>query len=147
VDISEQVIQRATKNADHNKLSASTQFIALDAFEYLENGVKNGQKFDVINLDPPSFAKSKKTVRKAIRGYKEIHTNACKLLNPGGFLATASCSHNVDEETFLSVINDAARMVGRSLKLLEWHGAAPDHPVLPAMPETRYLKFGIFQID
>jgi len=147
VDISEPVIRRAIKNTELNKLAHSAKFFTGDAFEYLEHAVSNGKKFDVINLDPPSFAKSKKTVSKAIRGYKEIHTNACKLLNTGGFLATESCSHNVTEESFLSVIDDGARSAGRTLKLLEWHGAAPDHPVLPSMPETRYLKFGIFQID
>ena len=144
VDISESAVQRSGNNARLNNLNA--RFTEADAFEFLKNACTKNQKFDVINLDPPSFAKSKKTVRKAIRGYEEIHSYAMQLLKPDGILATASCSHHITEETFLDIVNDCARSKGRNVNLLEWRGAAPDHPVLPAMPETRYLKFGIFRI-
>ena len=147
VDVSESIIQRASNNAKLNKLESKTQFITSDAFEYLEQAVNQNKQFDVINLDPPSFAKSKKTVRKAKRGYKEIHTNALKLLKKGGILSTASCSYNITEETFLDIINECANDLGRKISILEWHGAAPDHPVLPSMPETKYLKFGIFSVE
>ena len=97
-------------------------------------------------LDPPSFAKSKKTVVKAKRGYRELHTSAYRLLNGGGILATASCSHHIYEDTFLEIIQESARSAGRTISLLEWRGASPDHPVLPGMTETRYLKFGILSV-
>jgi 23S rRNA (cytosine1962-C5)-methyltransferase len=147
VDISESVIKRAKNNAKLNDLDKIVRFETGDAFAYLDQAVKDKKQFDVINLDPPSFAKSKKTIRKAKRGYKEIHTNAMKILKPGGILATASCSYNITEETFLDVINESARELGRHISLLEWHGAAPDHPVLISMPETKYLKFGIFFVE
>lgn len=147
VDVSESVIQRAINNANQNRFSAVAQFLTSDAFDYLDQAVKENRRYDVINLDPPSFAKSKKTVRKAKRGYKEIHTNAFKILKPGGILATASCSYNISEETFREIINESAVEVGRTVSMLEWHGAAPDHPVLPSMPETKYLKFGIFLVE
>lgn len=147
IDISESVIQRAKNNAKLNILDKIVSFHTGDAFTYLDQAVKDKKQFDVVNLDPPSFAKSKKTIRKAKRGYKEIHTNAIKILKPGGILATASCSYNITEETFLDIINESARELGRHTSLLEWRGAAPDHPVLIAMPETKYLKFGIFFVE
>ena len=146
IDISEPTIERAKKNAKDNHVDSRTHFVARDAFEYLKEAVEKKQSFDVINLDPPSFAKNKRSVVRARRGYKEIHTYALQLLKPGGILATASCSHHIFDETFLDIINASARATGRNINLLEWHGAAPDHPVLPAMPETRYLKFGIFHV-
>jgi len=147
VDISDSVIQRAKNNAIQNGLDSITNFQVTDAFDFLENAAKENQIYDVVNLDPPSFAKSKRTVRKAKRGYKEIHTNAFKILKQGGILATASCSYNITEETFREIINKAAIEAGRTITTLEWHGAAPDHPVLPSMPETKYLKFGIFLVE
>lgn len=147
VDISETAVSRAAQNAAANHLAGNVTFSQSDAFDFLEKSVQEGRLFDLINLDPPSFAKNKKTVRKAKRGYMEIHCNAMKILKKGGILSTASCSHNITEETFLDVITDSAREVGRRVALLEWHGASPDHPVLPSMPETKYLKFGIFHVE
>ena len=145
IDISETAVERANENAKLNGLER-VHFLAGDAFEYLKHTLETKQKFDMIVLDPPSFAKNKRTVLNAKRGYREIHEKAFSLLHEGGILATASCSHHIYEATFLEIINDAARTTGRTIQLLEWHGAAPDHPVLPAMPETRYLKFGIFRV-
>ena len=147
IDISEPVIQRANNNIKLNKFDSNIQFLIGDAFEYLDQAVKDQRQFDVINLDPPSFAKNKKTVRKAKRGYKEIHLNAMKILKSGGILATATCSYHITEETFLEIINECANNLGKKISLLEWRGAAPDHPVLPSMPETKYLKFGIFCVE
>lgn len=147
VDISEPAVRRAGENAALNKLEAAPRFLARDVFDLLGEGSAAHGKFDVIVLDPPSFTKSKKTVQSARQGYKEIHRGAFDLLAPGGILATASCSHHLYDETFLEIVADSARSAGRSITQLEWHGAAPDHPVLPAMPETRYLKFGIFEVD
>jgi 23S rRNA (cytosine1962-C5)-methyltransferase len=81
------------------------------------------------------------------RGYEEINTLAFQMLTPGGLLASASCSHHVYQEVFLQIVNQCARDTGRKISQLEWHGAAPDHPVLPSMPETQYLKFGIFRVE
>jgi 23S rRNA (cytosine1962-C5)-methyltransferase len=147
VDISEPTITQARKNADLNNVASQTEFIVQDAFEYLKAAVEKKQTFDVVILDPPSFAKNKKAIVRARRGYKDIHMYALQLLKPGGILATASCSHHIYEETFLEIVNTSARATGRNINLLEWHGAAPDHPVLPAMPETRYLKFGVFHVE
>jgi len=145
IDSSESAVARASANAASNDLSANVRFATHDAFDYLKHAVDDHQHFDLIILDPPSFAKNKKSVAGAQRGYKEIHQYAFQLLNAGGILATASCSHHIFEDTFLNIIATAAQSAGRSINMLEWHGAAPDHPVLPSMPETRYLKFGIFQ--
>jgi len=146
IDISETAVGIASENAKKNNLDARVRFEPADVFEYLKGAVSKGQKFNVINLDPPSFAKNKKTVHKAKRGYADLHSLALSALQPGGILATASCSYHIFEETFLEIINDSARGAGKSVSLLEWHGAAPDHPILPAMPETKYLKFGIFRV-
>ncbi len=147
IDISDSVIKRAKNNAKQNGFDSIINFQVIDAFDFLEKAVKENRIYDVVNLDPPSFAKSKKTIKKAKRGYKEIHINAFKILKQGGILATASCSYNITEETFREIINEAAIEAGRTIAMLEWHGAAPDHPVLPSMPETKYLKFGIFLVE
>jgi 23S rRNA (cytosine1962-C5)-methyltransferase len=85
-------------------------------------------------------------VATALKGYKEINTGALRLINPGGILVTASCSHHVTPESFIEAVENGARAAHRSLQLLEWRGAAADHPTLSAMPETSYLKFGIFAV-
>ena len=146
VDVSDIAIASASNNARLNKLDDRTRFIAADAFEYLKSAASKGEKFYRINLDPPSFAKNKKTVRRAMRGYKDLHTLALSVLKPNGILATACCSHHVYEETFLEIINDCARTMERDISLIDWRGASPDHPILPAMPETKYLKFGVFRV-
>ena len=145
VDSSDSAIAKAKVNATINQKTNLT-FDVADVFEMLKSAVADSKRFDAIILDPPSFARSKKTVFTALRGYKEINTNALRLLNPGGFLISASCSHHVAEEAFFSTIEASARSAGRSVQLLESAGASPDHPVLPAMPETKYLKFGIFSV-
>jgi len=146
IDTSEPAIRRASNNATLNGLAAKAKFHAADGFEYLEGAIQRKEKFDLIILDPPSFAKSKKTVVKAKRGYRELHTSAYRLLNEGGILATASCSHHIYEDTFLEIIQESARAAGRTISLLEWRGASPDHPVLPGMTETRYLKFAVLSV-
>lgn len=147
VDISESAIARAIENAQLNELSDKSKFIKADVFEFLKIAIEKGEKFDVVVLDPPSFTKSRKNIPTAKKGYGEINTNALKLLSEGGILATASCSHHIDDATFLEIINKSAKSADRKIRLLEWRGASPDHSVLPAMPETKYLKFGIFEVS
>jgi 23S rRNA (cytosine1962-C5)-methyltransferase len=147
VDVSEPSVRRAIHNAELNELAGTTRFVTKDAFEFLDDAGTREEKFDVINLDPPSFAKSRKMVTRAKRGYRDLHRLALRVLAPGGILATSSCSYHIFEQTFLDIINETAQSLGKQLTLLQWSGAAPDHPVLPGMPETKYLKFGVFRVD
>ena len=94
----------------------------------------------MIILDPPSFSRSKATVEGALRGYKEIHLRALRMLDPGGVLATFSCSHHINAQAYMEMIVDAANDAHRLLRREAIYGASPDHPVLPAVPESEYLK-------
>lgn len=144
LDISESSIAKARVNARLN--SAAVEFEIHDVHEMLKLLGEKNKKFDVVILDPPSFTKSKKNIPAALRGYKEINTAAMRLITAGGFLITSSCSHHITEDGFLSTIEQAAVKAKRNVQLLEFTGAAPDHPVIPAMPETKYLKFAIFAV-
>lgn len=144
IDISGEAVSRARHNAQINSLD-TVQFEQHDVFDKLESYASSNTQFDVIVLDPPSFAKNRKTVPAAKRGYKDLHTRAFRVLRKGGILLSASCSHHIEPDVFLSLIDESARKAGRSLQLLEWRGAAPDHPTLPAVRETQYLKFGVFR--
>lgn len=145
IDISETAIANAHVNSSINE-TENTIFEKADAFDKLQELEKSGSRYDVVILDPPSFSRNKKTVATAIKGYKEINTKALKILNPGGILVTASCSHHVTDESFVETIEASARASHRSLQLLEFAGASPDHPTLTSMPETAYLKFAIFAV-
>jgi 23S rRNA (cytosine1962-C5)-methyltransferase len=144
LDISESAIAKAKVNARLN--SAAVEFEIGDVSELLRLIGEKNKKFDMVILDPPSFTKSKKNIPAALRGYKDINAAALRLINSGGFLVTASCSHHITEDGFLSTIEQAAIKAKRAVQLLEFAGAAPDHPVIPAMPETKYLKFAIFAV-
>ena len=145
VDVSDTAIEKAKVNADLNNLK-NVQFEVADVFDKLREYLGKGEKFDVDILDPPSFTKSKRSVKSALSGYREINSTAMKILNPGGILATASCSHHISDEMFMNVIIESSIMARKKIRLIEWRGASPDHPILPSMPETKYLKFGIFQV-
>jgi len=145
VDVSDTAIEKAKVNADLNNLK-NVQFEVADVFDKLREYLGKGEKFDVVILDPPSFTKSKRSVKSALSGYREINSTAMKILNPGGILATASCSHHISDEMFMNVIIESSIMARKKIRLIEWRGASPDHPILPSMPETKYLKFGIFQV-
>lgn len=147
IDVGEEVVARARRNADLNGLGGACRFEAGDAVEALARLREAGERFDLIVLDPPSFTRSKKGVAAARRAYVDVNRKAMRILERGGILATSSCSHHITEPTFLECVQEAALSVDRSLRLLEWRTQAPDHPILPAMPETRYLKFAILQVD
>jgi 23S rRNA (cytosine1962-C5)-methyltransferase len=145
-DSSDFAIEKAKVNATLNNLHSVTSKRG-DAFEIIAEEVNQKKQYDIVILDPPSFAKNKKTVAAAAKGYKELNCGAIKLLHEGGTLVTASCSHHISEETFLNILNDSAVKTGRKARLLLLSGAAPDHPTLPAMPETRYLKFALLSVE
>ncbi|MEK7670436.1 MAG: class I SAM-dependent rRNA methyltransferase [Bacteroidota bacterium] len=146
VDQSATAIARAKTNAHINELT-NVSFSQADAFEYLQERVGEQKRYEVVILDPPSFARSKKHVTTALKGYREINTLSLKLVEAGGFLVSASCSHHITEESFLESIESAARKSRRNIQLVEFAGASPDHPVIPSMPETRYLKFAVFAVS
>ncbi len=145
IDSSAEAIARGTENARANKLSA-IRFQQSDVFDTLKDLHRQGRQFDMVILDPPSFTRSKKNVQSARKGYRDLHSLAFRVLNRGGILATASCSHHIRADTFLEEIIRAADKESREIQQLSWLGAAPDHPTLPAVPETGYLKFGLFRI-
>jgi len=147
VDVAAEAVARARRNAELNDLRDRVDFETGDAAEVMEALRSGGRKFDVVVLDPPSFTRSRKNVPAARRGYIDVNWRALRVLNRGGILATASCSFHITDETFMAAVQEAAVRGGRVLRLLEWRSQAPDHPVLPAMAETRYLKVGIFQVD
>ena len=147
VDISETAIEMARKNAERNGLTEVMDFKKADVFDLLPYLlVKSDYPYDFIILDPPAFTKSRKTVSRAEKGYKEINFRAMKLLPRGGYLATASCSHFMPHEQFERMIRSAAKDAGVELKQIEMRQQGPDHPILWNVPETDYLKFYLFQI-
>lgn len=147
VDVSETAVKMARANAERNGLDGRMDFLAADVFDLLpELEAKGGKPYDFIILDPPAFTKSRKTVRNAEKGYKEINYRAMKLLPRGGYLATCSCSHFMRNDLFVKMLHDAAADAGVQLKQIEARQQSCDHPVLWNVPETDYLKFYIFQV-
>ena len=147
VDVSAAAIEMARRNAVRNGLDGIMDFQTADVFELLPALERQGgSPYDFIILDPPAFTKSRKTVSGAERGYKEINYRALKLLPRGGYLATASCSHFMEDENFRKMLRGAARDAGVELRQIEARQQAPDHPILWNVPETDYLKFYLFQV-
>ena len=146
VDASELAVNQATENAALNGLSDTVKFECRDVFELLPELEESGEKFDVVILDPPAFTKSKNSIKNAIKGYREINRRGLKLVKNGGYLATCSCSHFMDFETFTKTIGQAAANVHKRLKQVEFRTQSPDHPILWSADESYYLKFYIFQV-
>jgi len=146
IDISQLAIDDAAKNAELNNLSDIVKFECHNAFDVLREWVKDGRKYDVVILDPPAFTKSRSTINSAVRGYKEVNLRGLKLIKPGGFLITCSCSHFMNPELFKNTIADAAKDARRILKQVEFRTQSPDHPILWTSDESYYLKFYIFQV-
>ena len=146
IDISEHAVQCAAQNAVLNGLEKSCGFEVSNTFDKLREYYDNGEKFDVIILDPPAFTKSRDAVQGAIRGYKEINLRAMKITNSGGFLVTCSCSHHVDPELFMDILYNAAIDARKRVRLIEYRSQSKDHPILLAAEETQYLKCAILQI-
>lgn len=145
VDISEEAIEMARKNAALNGIENKMEFKCANVFDLLSE-MTGREGYDLIILDPPAFTKSRATIESAIRGYKEINLRAMKLLPIGGYLATCSCSHFMTEQLFEKMLRDAALDAHVSLRRIEYRQQSPDHPVLYNVPETEYLKFYLFQV-
>ena len=146
VDISEFACDFATENAKLNRLDDRVHFISANAFDLLSEQSRHGKKYDVIILDPPAFTKTKSAVDSAMRGYKEINLRAMKMIEPGGYLVTCSCSQHVLPEMFREMVLDAAKDAKVLLRLVEFRTQGKDHPILPYARETQYLKCGIYQV-
>lgn len=146
VDISEDAVSFAKRNAELNGLEDKMSFKAVNVFDLLPNLPTADEKYDYVILDPPAFTKSRATVDSAIRGYKEINLRAMKLLPRGGYLATCSCSHFMTDELFRTMLKSAAFDAHVELRQIEARQQAPDHPILWNMQETNYLKFYLFQV-
>ncbi|MCR5157354.1 MAG: class I SAM-dependent rRNA methyltransferase [Butyrivibrio sp.] len=146
VDASDLGCEQARENAALNGLESIASFQCADVFELLPDLEKKGEKFDVVILDPPAFTKSRASIKKAVTGYKEINLRGMRLVKDGGYLATCSCSHFMDEELFLKTIADAARDAHKRLKQVEFRQQAADHPILWGGAASYYLKFVIFQV-
>lgn len=145
VDISEDAINMAKRNAQLNGLEGNMSFMAANVFDLLPE-MPPTDKYDYIILDPPAFTKSRSTVESAVRGYKEINLRAMKLLPRGGYLATCSCSHFMTDELFRTMLKSAALDAHVSLRQIQARQQSPDHPILWNVPETNYLKFYLFQV-
>ena len=146
VDISEEALEVARLNAENNGLSDVVTFEAHNCFDHLRELTDAHEQFDVVILDPPAFTKTRAAVESALRGYKEINLRGLKLVREGGFLVTCSCSQHVSPEQFRDMINQAARDSKTKLRLVENRTQGHDHPILPASPETQYLKCMILQV-
>jgi 23S rRNA (cytosine1962-C5)-methyltransferase len=146
VEISEDACGNIRRNADRNHLAVHVR--AENVFDFLKAADSGGgqAQYDLIVLDPPSFTRSKGKLDDALRGYKEIHLRALKLLAPDGMLATFCCSHHVSREHFLGVINEATVDAKRTLRQIAMFAQAADHPIIPTLPETEYLKGFLFEL-
>jgi 23S rRNA (cytosine1962-C5)-methyltransferase len=149
IDASRAALEVAEENLEVNRhrIQAPVEWVEANAFDLLRDWSTAGNTYDTVVLDPPAFAKSKRAVPGALRGYKELNLRALKMLRPGGALVTCSCSHYVSWDEFHGVVAAAAGDAQRRIRLLERRGAAPDHPVVLTIPETEYLKCLILQVD
>ena len=147
LDISAAAVQQATENAAINGLQDICTFREINAFDALKQWSRENRRWDVVMLDPPSFAKTRDNVEKAISGYKEINLRGMKLVKPGGFLVTSSCTNLVQPGLFLDIIDMAARDARRRIRQVEFRAQSADHPIIRGLENTNYLKFLIVQVE
>lgn len=145
LDISENAVQQARENATLNNLT-NISFQAVNAFDALKQWTKEDRRWDVVMLDPPSFTKTRDNIQKAISGYKEINLRGMKLIKPGGFLVTSSCTNLVQPDLFYEIIEMAAKDARRTLRQVTFQAQSADHPILRGLENTNYLKFLIVQV-
>lgn len=146
VDISEHAIETAKENAKINNLTDKVDFVCANAFDLLREYQEEGRQFDVVILDPPAFTKSAKKIKSAYKGYKEINLRGMKLVKPGGFLVTASCSHYMSKELFREMLLESARDAKKTIREVEVKTQAKDHPYMWNYEESLYLKFFILNV-
>jgi len=146
LDISQQAIDMCNKNAVLNGVESICNFDCVNAFDVLKKWTQEGKQWDVVMLDPPSFTKSRATINKAIAGYKEINLRGMKLVKPGGFLVTSSCTNLVQPEMFLDIIQSAANDAKRKIRQVVFYSQSADHPIIRGQENTHYLKFLIVQV-
>lgn len=146
IDISESAVLQAKRNAELNNLQHICQFEAMNAFDVLKQWAKDGHQYDVVMLDPPALTKSRDKIQKAITGYKEINLRGMKLVRPGGFLVTASCTNLVSPKMFLETIAMAAKDAKRNIRQVTYQTQASDHPIVWGLENTEYLKFLIVEV-
>ena len=150
LDISEFAVKQATENARRNNLSDTVKFRCANVLDELPHLAADGEKYDVVILDPPAFTKSREATKNAIKGYREINMKGLRLVKDGGYLATCSCSHFMTQELLARTVKEAAKAVHKRLRQVEFRTQGTDHPILWAntanVPESYYLKFYIFQV-
>lgn len=147
LDISENAVKQANENARLNGVDDRCHFECVNAFDVLKQWGKDGRSYDVVMLDPPSFTKKRENIQKAITGYKEINLRGMKLVRPGGFLVTSSCTNLVDPDLFLEIIQLAAKDARRRLRQVCFQAQSADHPIIREWENTQYLKFLIVQVE
>lgn len=146
LDISESAVAQANANAALNGFQDICKFECVNAFDVLKQWAKENRKYDVVMLDPPSFTKTRSNIQKAITGYKEINLRGMKLVKPGGFLVTSSCTNLIQPDLFLETIQLAAKDARRKLRQVTFQAQAADHPIIWGWENTNYLKFLIVQV-
>ena len=146
IDISENAVAQANRNAALNELDHIVKFEAMNAFDVLKNWGKEGRKYDVVMLDPPAFTKNRSSIEKAVTGYKEINLRGMKMINNGGFLVTSSCTNLVSPELFLDTIFMAAKDAKKRIRQVTYQSQSSDHPIIWGMENTHYLKFLIVEV-
>ncbi len=147
LDISEKAVRQAARNAQLNGLQEVCRFETANAFDVLKQWSNEKKQYDVVMLDPPAFTKSRETIQKAITGYKEINLRGMKLIKPGGFLVTSSCTSLVNPDLFLQIIDMAAKDARRKIRQVVFQSQAADHPIIRGIENTQYLKFLIAQVN
>ncbi|MFO7447145.1 MAG: class I SAM-dependent rRNA methyltransferase [Ignavibacteriaceae bacterium] len=145
VDSSSAEIENAKRNYALNNFVPPADFIISDVFDFLEKCAAEKKTFDVVMIDPPAFAKNKKTLPQAKKGYEKLNRLALAVVSRNGFLVTSSCSHHLNKDEFIEVLNAASAKSRERVQLIQFTGASLDHPELPSMKETAYLKFAVLK--
>ncbi|MCL6524219.1 MAG: class I SAM-dependent rRNA methyltransferase [Thermoflavifilum sp.] len=146
IDASSEALELATENAILNEVREKCTFIQANAFDLLKQWASEKKSFDVVMLDPPAFAKSRQQIQSAITGYREINLRALKMVRPGGFLITSSCTNLISVDLFMQILQKAAMDARRNIRQVVFHTQAPDHPIVWHIESTAYLKFLILQV-
>ena len=146
VDSSSREIESVKENLSLNNFNIDSKYFVKDAFDFLQETVSSGKKYEVVMLDPPAFAKNKKSLHTAEKGYEKLNKLALLCVKDGGYLVSSSCSYHLQKENFLNCLNRAESKSSKDIQLIHFSGASLDHPRLSAMPETSYLKFAVFKV-